>query len=150
MFRRLIAQQARRTFDAVNARDYDRVLASALPDMRHRFGGDHALGGERHDPAHVRLWFERLHRVVPDLTITVGDVWVQGGLRRAVVVVRWSVAATLLDGSHYTNRGVHIIHLRRRQIVSIDVHEDSQAVARALQIQAAAGLAEASAPPIVS
>lgn len=79
MFHRLIARQARRTFAAINARDDDMVLASALPDMRHRFGGEHALGGERHDAAHVRLWFERLHRVVPTLTITVRDVWVHGG-----------------------------------------------------------------------
>lgn len=61
-------------------------------------GGDHALGGQRHDPAHVRLWFERLHRVGPNIVITVNDVWVTGGLRRAVVFVRWTVSATLLDG----------------------------------------------------
>lgn len=150
IFHRLIARQARRTFTAVNARDYDKVLASALPDMQHRFGGDHALGGQRHDPAHVRLWFERLHRVVPNIVITVNDVWVTGGLRRAVVFVRWTVSATLLDGKPYSNRGVHIIHLRNRKIFSIDVHEDSQAVAHALERQAVAGLQEASAPPILS
>lgn len=150
MFHRLIAHQARRTFAAVNARDYDKVLAGALPDLRHRFGGHHALGGERHDATHVRLWFERLHRLMPDLTITVTDVWVHGGLRRAVVIVRWTVDATLLDGNPYANHGVHIIRLHNRKIVSIDVNEDSQAVAEALQRQALAGLAEASAAPIVS
>jgi ketosteroid isomerase-like protein len=150
MFHRLIARQARRTFAAVNAHDYDQVLAGALPDMRHRFGGDHALGGERHDAAHVRLWFERLHRVVPGLIVTVTDVWVSGGLRRAVVIVRWTVSATLLDGDAYTNRGVHIIHLHNRKIYSIDVHEDSQAVSHALHRQSLAGLTEASAAPIIS
>jgi len=74
--------------------------------MRHRFGGDHALGGERHDAAHVRLWFEPLHRVLPGLIVTVTDVWVSGGLRRAVVIVRWTASTTLLDGGAYTNRGV--------------------------------------------
>lgn len=150
MFRHLIARQARRTFAAVNAHDYDTVLSSALPNIQHRFGGNHALGGERNDRAHVRLWFERLHRVVPDIVIAVDDVWVTGGLRRAVVFVRWTVSATLLDGTSYGNRGVHVIHLRDRKIVSIDVHEDSQAVADALERQAAAGLEEALAAPIVS
>lgn len=150
MFHRLIARQARRTFAAVNAHGYDKVLGAALPDMRHRFAGEHALGGERHDPAHVRLWLERLHRLVPNIKITVADVWVHGGLRRAVVVVRWTAAATLLDGTPYANRGVHIIHLRRRKIFSIDVYEDSQAVAAALNRQALAGLTEAFAAPIVS
>lgn len=150
MFHRLIERQARRTFARVNAHDYDAILKDARPDIRHRFAGEHALGGERNDVAHMRLWFERLGRVVPTLTITISDVWVSGGLRRAVVIVRWDGAATLADGDPYRNHGVHVIHLRNRKIVSIDVNEDSQAVARALERQAKAGIAEALAPPIVS
>src|SRR3954447_20500290 len=92
MFHRLIERQTRATFAAVNAHDYEEVLADGLPGLRHRFGGRHARGGERHDTAHGRLWFERLHRVVPGLTIPVRDVCVHGGLRRAVVIVRWTVA----------------------------------------------------------
>lgn len=150
MFHKTIERQARRTFDSVNAHDYDAILKAALPDIRHRFAGDHALGGERNDVAHMRLWFERLGRVVPTLKITVTDVWVHGGLRKAVVVVRWVAAATLLDGGPYRNHGVHVIHLRRLKIASIDVNEDSQAVALCMERQAKAGIAEALAAPIVS
>lgn len=150
MFHRLIEAQARRTFDLVNAHDYDQILATAVPDIRHNFSGQHALGGERNDAAHMRLWFERLRRLVPNLTLTVTDVWVIGGLRSAVVFVAWTATATLLDGESYANHGVHIVHLRRRKIVSIDVNEDSQAVVGALQRQAHSGLTEALAPPIVS
>lgn len=87
---------------------------------------------------------------MPALDLTVTDVWVKGGLSKAVVFVRWNATATLLDGSPYRNHGVHIIHLRRLKLVSLDVNEDSQAVARALQRQAAAGVDEALAPPIIS
>jgi len=150
MFHKVIERQARRTFDRVNAHDYETILQSALPDIRHRFTGNHALGGERNDATHMRLWFERLGRVVPTLKLTITDVWVQGGLRKAVVIVRWDAAATLLDGDPYRNHGVHVIHLRNRKIVSIDVSEDSQAVARCMERQARAGIAEALAAPIVS
>lgn len=81
--------------------------------------------------------------------VAVADVWVHAGLRRAVVV-RWTAAAALLDSEPYSNRGVHVIHLRRRTIASIDVHEDSRAVARALHRQALGGPTEASAAPSIS
>lgn len=150
MFHKIIERQARRTFARVNAHDYAAILDDALPDIRHRFAGEHALGGERNDIEHMRLWFERLGRVVPTLEITVTDIWVKGGPRKAVVIVRWDAAATLLDGDPYRNHGVHVIHLRKLKIVSIDVSEDSQAVAKCLQRQAKAGIAEALADPIVS
>lgn len=150
MFHAIFERQARATFELVNKQDYAGILADATPNIRHRFSGDHALGGERNDPEHLRLWFERLGRVMPGLTLTVAEVWVVGGLRKTTVIVSWTAATTLLDGSPYANHGVHIIRLRNRKIVSIDVAEDSQAVAAGLQRQAEAGLAEALAAPITS
>ena len=81
MFHAVFERQARRTFELVNQHDYDSVLASATPDIHHRFSGDHALAGDRHDAVHLRLWFERLHRLMPGLTLTVTDVWVAGQSR---------------------------------------------------------------------
>jgi ketosteroid isomerase-like protein len=88
MFHAIFERQARATFDLVNQHDYDSILAGARPDIRHRFSGDHALGGERNDIKHLRLWFERLQRLIPGLTLTVTDVWVIGGLRKTTVIVR--------------------------------------------------------------
>jgi ketosteroid isomerase-like protein len=150
MFHAVFERQARRTFELVNQHDYDSILASVTPDIHHRFGGDHALAGDRHDAAHLRLWFERLHRLMPGLTLTVTDVWVVGGLRRTTVIVRWKATATLLDGLPYDNHGVHVIQLRNRKVISIEVDEDSQAVARGLDRQARSGLTEALAAPITS
>lgn len=150
MFHKTIERQTRATFARVNAHDYDAILKDALPDVQHTFAGEHALGGQRNDAAALRLWFGRLGRIMPALDLTVTDVWVHGGLLRSVVIVRWDAAATLRDGSPYTNHGVHVIHLRRLKIVSLDVSEDSQAIERALQRQADAGITEALAAPIVS
>ena len=150
MFHAIFKRQARATFELVNQHDYDSILADARPDIRHRFSGDHALGGERNDIKHVRLWFERLQHLIPGLTLTVTDVWIVGGLRKTTVIVRWTAAATLLDGLPYNNRGVHVIQLRSRKIVSIDVEEDSQAVVLGLKRQAHSGLTEALAAPITS
>ena len=49
MFHAVFERQARRTFELVNQHDYDSILASATPDIHHRFSGDHALAGDRHD-----------------------------------------------------------------------------------------------------
>jgi ketosteroid isomerase-like protein len=98
MFHAIFKCQARATFELVNQHDYDSILAGASPNIRHRLSGEHALGGERNDIKHVELWFERLHRLIPELTLTVTDVWVAGGLRKTTVIVRWTAAATLLDG----------------------------------------------------
>jgi len=150
MFHAVFERQARRTFELVNQHDYDSILASVTPDIHHRFGGDHALAGDRHDAAHLRLWFERLHRLMPGLTLAVTDVWVVGGLRRTTVIAKWKAAATLLDGLPYDNHGVHVIQLRNRKVISIEVDEDSQAVARGLDRQVRSGPTEALAAPITS
>jgi hypothetical protein len=64
----------------------------------------------------------------------------------------WDVtgAATLLNGDAYSQHAVHLITLRWGKIHELDVFEDSQEVAGALAVQAAAGLDEAVAEQIVS
>ena len=66
------------------------------------------------------------------------------------VFVQWDGAATLLNGDPYSQHAVHVITLRWGKIHALDVFEDSQEVARALDAQAAVGLEEAVAPQIVS
>jgi hypothetical protein len=112
MFHAVFERQARRSFDLVNQHDYDSVLATVTPDIHHRFSGDHALAGDRHDAAHLRLWFERLHRLMAGLTLTVTDVWVVGGLRRTTVIVRWkrrrrssTVSRTTITGCTSSSSG---------------------------------------------
>ena len=150
MYHAIVKRIARKNFLRVNAKEFDALLNDCTPTIHHRFGGDHALGGERHDREALRHWFGRLGRLGRHLTLSVEDVWVKGLPHDTTIIVRWSATDTLPDGSPYRNRGVHIVGMRWGKVVDIDAHEDSLAVARNLERQAALGVAEATAAQIVS
>jgi ketosteroid isomerase-like protein len=80
----------------------------------------------------------------------VNNIWVKGWPWNTTVIVQWDGTATLLDGGPYRQHAVHLITLRWGKIHALDVFEDSQEIARALEVQATAGLVEAVAEPIVS
>lgn len=150
MYHAIVERISRRNFDHVNQHDYEPLLSACRPDVHHRFGGDHALGGERHDVEALRRWFQRLGRLCPTLRLTVTDVWVKGLPHDTTVLLRWDATQDLPDGSTYHNHGVHVVRLSWLKVVSIDANEDSQAVERALALFTAHGVAEAAAPPITS
>jgi ketosteroid isomerase-like protein len=150
VYHAIVRRIARRNFELVNDRDFETLLASCDDRIHHRFGGDHALGGERHDKEALRRWFERLVAVTPTLRLHVDDVWVSGGPWNTVATIRWRATAELPDGGAYRNHGVHIVRMRWGRAVEIDANEDSQAVAAALQQWGAAGATEAFAAPITS
>ena len=150
MYHAIVKRIAKKNFERVNQRDFDSLLKDCVPNVHHRFGGTHALGGERHDREALGRWLSRLARLGPDMKLTVHDVWVKGLPQNTTIIVRWTNTDALPDGSRYENHGVHIIKMRWGKIVDIDANEDSQAVAEALQMRAAYGMEEASAPPIVS
>ncbi|WP_163549176.1 nuclear transport factor 2 family protein, partial [Candidatus Frankia nodulisporulans] len=78
MYHAIVRRIATRNFERVNDKDYETILRTCTEDIRHRFGGDHPLGGERHDKDALRRWFHRLGRLYPTLKLTVRDVWVKG------------------------------------------------------------------------
>ncbi len=146
----MVKRIATKNFTRVNDKDYDALLKACAPDIHHRFGGTYPLGGERRDREALRRWFQRLGRLGPTLQLTVHDVWVKGWPHDTTIIIRWTGAQTLPDGSPYANHGVHIVRMRWGKIVDIDANEDSQAVAESMKIFAAHGVAEAVAEPIVS
>jgi ketosteroid isomerase-like protein len=150
MYHAIVKRIALQNLLRVNQKDYTPILKGCSPDIHHRFGGHHALGGERHDREALRRWFERLGRLAPTLQLTVHDVWVKGGPWNTTVIMRWSAVQDLPDGSPYNNHGVHIIRMRWGKVFDIDANEDSQLVAASLQIWAKYGVNEALADPILS
>ena len=146
----IVKSRIRQSFDHVNNHRYDELLSSIAPTVHHRFLGDHAIGGERHDKDTLRRWFERLGRVLPNLHLQINNIWVKGWPWNTTVFVQWDGTATLLNGDPYSQHAIHVITLQWGKIHALDVFEDSEAVARALDAQAAAGLDEAVAPQIVS
>lgn len=150
MYHAIVKRIAKRNFERVNQRDFSSLLKDCVPNVRHRFGGTHALGGERHDREALGRWLDRLARLGTKLHLTVEDVWVKGLPHNTTILVRWRATDDLPDGSAYRNHGVHIIRMRWGKIVDIDANEDSQAVADSLRMRAAYGVEEAAAPPILS
>ena len=146
----IVKSRIRQSFEQVNGHEWDDLLGSIAPNVDHRFLGVHAVGGQRHDRDTLRRWFERLGRVLPNLHLTVNNIWVKGWPWNTTVFVQWDGTATLLDGGPYRQHAVHLITLRWGKIHALDVFEDSQEIARALEVQATAGLVEAVAEPIVS
>ena len=146
-----VEKLVRESFDHVNHRRWDELLKPVAPNVHHRFGGAHSIGGERHDKEAMRRWLERLGRVLPNLHLKVNRIWVTGWPWDTTVLVQWDATATLLNGDKsYFNRGLHVISMRWGTAYALDVFEDSQEVARGLAAQAASGLEEAVAEQIVS
>lgn len=150
MYHAIVRRVVRRNYQRINEHDYEPLLAGCAPDVRHRFGGDHALGGERRDRDTFRRWLERLGRLAPELSIVVEDVWVMGLPHDTVAIARWHATQPTPDGSPYLNRGVHVFRLRWGRVVDVDVHEDSQLVAKWLALLGERGTTEAAAEKIVS
>ncbi len=146
----IVKTKIRQTFDHVNNHRWDKATDALAPRVHHRVSGDHALGGERHDKDSARRWFERLGRVLPTLRITVNKVTVKGWPWNTQVFAEWDGNATLNNGAPYINRGLHVFTLRWGKVYALEEFQDSQAAANGLAAQAAAGLKEASAEPILS
>jgi ketosteroid isomerase-like protein len=78
VYHAIVKRIARKNFERVSEKNFDALLNDCAPDIHHRFGGDHALGGERHDREALRQWFGRLGRLGKHLKLTIEDVWVKG------------------------------------------------------------------------
>ena len=143
LYSSIVKKQIRQSFDHVNNHRWGAVKAVA-PHVHHRVSDAHAQRS-------LRRWFERLGRVLPNLHIKVNNVWVNGWPGHTTVFAQWDGTATLLDGDAlYVNRGLHVFTLRWGRVYALEEFQDSQAAARALAAQAAAGLEEAAAEQIVS
>ncbi|MBC8084358.1 MAG: nuclear transport factor 2 family protein [Hymenobacter sp.] len=146
----IVKKKTRAIFQLVNEHRYEEVLTHVSPVIKHRFGGNHSLGGERNTAGALHAWFKRLGTVMPALKLTVNKVTVRGGPWNTDVFAEWTATATLVSGESYHNRGVHVINMQWGKVTSIDAHEDALAVSVALDKQYESGIKEAKAPKIES
>ncbi|MFN8514922.1 MAG: hypothetical protein U0841_20530 [Chloroflexia bacterium] len=79
----------------------------------------------------MRRWFERLYAIFPGLHFEIKGCWYGVGPWQTTVAIEWIDRATLVDGSHYENEGVHIMHLRWGRVVAFRPYLDTQLVAAA-------------------
>jgi ketosteroid isomerase-like protein len=150
LYSHFVKKSARQNLSNVQKHNYAEVLSAVVPNVTHHFAGDHSLGGTRHDAVALRLWVERLGRVLPNLQFEINNIWVKGMPWDTTVIGQWVATAKLMNGDSYVNPGIHIIKLRWGKVYSLDVSEDSQAVAEGLAKQGKAGIEEATAQKIES
>jgi ketosteroid isomerase-like protein len=149
MYHAVIRRRIRALFDAVSRGDAEPVLRAFAGRFEHCFLGQTALGGARHTPAATRRWYERLYRLLPDISFALRRIWVSGAPWNTLVVVEWDETNSATDGVRTTNRGFHIIRLRWGRATELVICPDTAGLKATLDRLGAAGVAEARAAPIV-
>lgn len=150
MYHYFVKKLVRKSFKLLNEHNYAQLTKPLASDVKHTFSGDHALGGVRHDLTAFKSWLERLGRVMPKLRINVVNIVVKGLPNNTLAIARWIGTATLENGDHYLNTGVHFITIKWGKLTELEVYEDSQAVHNGLEKQYQSGILEAKSPQILS
>jgi ketosteroid isomerase-like protein len=141
MYKLIVAHLVRRVWDALNEGDCEPVLKGFARRFRYEnIAADHALGGTFTTPEQMAEHFELLFRLMPDLRFTVEDVLVRGWPGRTTVIVDVGVAATLPDGTPYTNQLVQHMQLRWGKVTDVRALIDNVRARAAVERLTAAGL----------
>ncbi len=122
MYHFIVKRKLRRAFANINAGRYETIVPQFASEHRHVMYGDHALGGERRTIASITAWYDRLHRLLPDVSFDVQAIAVTGWPWHTVAMVTWNDRFTLPDGSAGNNQGVHVFSLAWGRVSSLVVH----------------------------
>src|SRR6187399_3308918 len=112
MYQLIFKRQVTKGFENISKANFGPVLNIFAPDIHFTFVGNHALGGNWHDREMAKRWFERLHRLFPDLQLTPKHIRVSGWPWDATIVTQFAIRATLPNQSQYCNEGVQILRVR--------------------------------------
>jgi ketosteroid isomerase-like protein len=145
MYGWIFKQQIRQGFQNISRANFDEVLKVFAPDIHFQFVGDHAIAADVHNREKVKAWFERVHRLFPDLKVTPRHIRVTGWPWDVTAITHFDVQATLPGNSPYKNQGIQILRIRWGKIVDDYLIEDTQLLTSALSQIADAGNGEARA-----
>jgi ketosteroid isomerase-like protein len=149
MYHAIIRRKLAAVFAQLNRKEYGAILDGFAPQFEHALFGAHALGGVRHGMPATARWYERLPRVLPDLTFEVRDIVVSGWPWNTRAAVEWRDSGACLDGHRFNNQGVHVIRIRWGKVTAVRVYCDTMVLADVLQRNAQGGIAEARLAPIL-
>jgi ketosteroid isomerase-like protein len=147
IYHNVVRQKVLKGFSELNRGSADYIIELLDDDVRYRFVGSHALGGERFTKAAVTQWFARLLRLFSS-RFRVHGVEVSGWPWDTTVIVRYEDVATPKVGETYVNPAMQVTKLRWGSIVDNEVFVDSRKISAALEYMATHGIEEAGAPPI--
>ena len=80
MYHAIVRRRVAALFAAVSDGDSRPVLEGLAPRFEHFFLGDHALGGSRFTLEKTRLWYERLYRLLPDISFDLRAIRIRSPL----------------------------------------------------------------------
>jgi ketosteroid isomerase-like protein len=143
MYRFIVKQLLRRSYQHLSEGNYEAVLKRFGPSSVFLFAGSHELGGERRGVDAVRALFERMFELFPGLRLEPQAVIVGGPPWNTRVAVRFDVSATLTDGERYRNEGMQFLRLRWGRVVEDRLYEDTQKLAAAIERSARHGASRA-------
>jgi len=148
MYHAFVRRKLTQTLEGLDKDNFEGSLAGMDPRLEHYFAGTHAIGGTRHSTAALRRWFERVYRLLPDLSFKVERIAVRGWPWNTTATAEWRSTATSASGEPYVNDGVHIVRLRLGKIVSMHIYLDTEVLADACRRMADRGIVEAAAAAI--
>ncbi|RJL23051.1 nuclear transport factor 2 family protein [Bailinhaonella thermotolerans] len=133
MYHAIVRARVRSLWRRVGSGDYAAAVRLAAPDVRFRFVGEPPLGAELRGREAFARWFEETGARLPGLRMRLTDVVVKGWPWDTTVVARLAITATPAHDPHYTNEAIQWIRLRWGRMVSDEVMEDTQRLARAIR-----------------
>jgi ketosteroid isomerase-like protein len=138
MYRMIVAAKVRNVWKQIDAKGPGAAVSQAAEGMTFEFVGDTAISTTLIGRQAFGDWFEDVTRRFPGLAFRVRDIVVGGWPWNTTAAVRLDISATLADGTAYTNQAVQFLRLRWGRMVDDWVIEDTLALQRALDLQAAA------------
>jgi ketosteroid isomerase-like protein len=153
MYHFIVKRRIRALFAEANRGNFQAIIDSLATTFVYRFIGDTPLGGTRTRPSSMKLWFERIYRLVPDAKLNPQMIVVEGPPWNTRIMTYVTFNGTLpAVGSHagapYENEVMQLLSLKWGRIHSVLTIEDTLRFANILPLLAKAGIADATAAPI--
>ena len=148
LYATIVRRKIKRTFRDINQGDIQPMLDTLADPFVYIFHGTHALGGRRTSKSAMRLWWERVFRLLPGIRFDVQEVVISGWPWNMRVAVRSLVSGDLPNGELYSNTAFQFMKLRWGRITRIETMEDTQLLEQALRVVAESGYVEALEPPV--
>ncbi|MCB0080071.1 MAG: nuclear transport factor 2 family protein [Caldilineaceae bacterium] len=150
MYHYIVKRKLRKVFAGLNAGKIEAVTDELSDQAVHYFIGQHALSGTRRTPDSIRLWYQRLLRLLPDIHFDLENIHVQGFPWATLAAVPWTESNSGTDGVRTSNEGLNLVRIAWGRVVEVRIYTDTQVLVATLDRLAAANVTEAHAPPIIS
>ncbi len=135
VYHNIVRAKAAALFEAVNRGDAEPVLAAFAPSFEHIFIGQSA--------------YQRLYRLLPDITFDVRRISVSGAPWDTVVIAEWRETNSGTDSVETSAEGIHVLNIKWGRATRLIIAPDTARLEETLKRLAAAGHVDAQAAQIV-